>query len=285
MDLKLVINEIKNDIKEKERTLISQSKGREYISDALISTILHYHSLSVLLTYTTKHFIVKTTIKCLLEMPIENWSFNRPPDQLRCAEISEYILNEKTVLDSVFYLVYNNKKGVFEVYDGSHRLGALKIAIPFVVESELNWLLNSEILINIRFNTRDEDVQKAFKSLNKSIPVPDLYIRDVKREKKQMIEKVTNEWIANWQQHFTTSLRPNIGNTNRDSFIGFLEQIYDKYDIDEESECLFLDRIHDIHTWTQIHLPRKVSPIVQKKCQESGCYLFLHKFDILLQYI
>ena len=114
---------------EKERILIIQSKGREYISDALISTILHYYSLSVLLTYTTKHFIVKTTIKCLLEMPIENWSFNRPPDQLRCAEISEYILNEKTVLDSVFYLVYNNKKGSFEVYDGSHRLSALKIAI------------------------------------------------------------------------------------------------------------------------------------------------------------
>ena len=67
--------------------------------------------------------MVKTTIKCLLEMPIINWSYNRPPDIQRCIEIGEHYLYEKTWPQDPFYLNYNNEKDqVFEIYDGSHRL-------------------------------------------------------------------------------------------------------------------------------------------------------------------
>ena len=257
-------------------------KGKKYIPDSLIDILVQYYNLIPIIHFSSTHFMVKTTIKCLLEMPILNWSYNRPPDQQRCIEIGEHYLYEKTWPQDPFYLNYNNEKGhIFEIYDGSHRWKALQGAVAGDLESSGNWLLQKEIIINVRFNTCDADIIKAFTNLNKSIPVPNLYINDAPREKKNMIEKIVNEWMVQYPLHFSSSTRPNIGNTNRDLFMNFVEQIYDK--IPDKNELN--DRISDIHSWSKLHLPKKLTSIVLKKCQDSGCYLFLNKFDVLAQYI
>jgi len=261
---------------EKERKTQTEYKGKKYIPESVILSFLDDYKLNIVIQFSSIHFMVKTTIKCLLEMPIINWSYNRPPDIQRCIEIGEHYLYEKTWPQDPFYLNYNNEKDqVFEIYDGSHRLKALQ---------GLNLdpiYLEKEILINVRFNTQDADIIKAFTNLNKSIPVPNLYIHDAPREKKNLIEKIVNEWIVQYPSHFSSSVRPNIGNTNRDLFMNFIEQIYDKTLDQNEVK----DRINDIHSWSKLHLPKKLSVPVLKKCQESGCYLFLNKFDVLVQYI
>ena len=257
----------------------SEYKGKKYIPESVILSFLDDYKLNIVIQFSSIHFMVKTTIKCLLEMPIINWSYNRPPDIQRCIEIGEHYLYEKTWPQDPFYLNYNNEKDqVFEIYDGSHRLKALQ---GLNLDSIDPLYLEKEILINVRFNTQDADIIKAFTNLNKSIPVPNLYIHDAPREKKNLIEKIVNEWIVQYPSHFSSSVRPNIGNTNRDLFMNFIEQIYDKTPNQNEVK----DRITDIHSWSKLHLPKKLSVSVLKKCQESGCYLFLNKFDVLAQYI
>ena len=261
---------------EKERKTQTEYKGKKYIPESVILSFLDQYNLNIVIHFSSIHFMVKTTIKCLLEMPIINWSYNRPPDIQRCIEIGEHYLYEKTWPQDPFYLNYNNEKDqVFEIYDGSHRLKALQ---GLNLDSSI---LDKEILINVRFNTQDADIIKAFTNLNKSIPVPNLYIHDAPREKKNLIEKIVNEWIFQYPSHFSSSVRPNVGNTNRDLFMNFIEQIYDKTPNQNEVK----DRITDIHSWSKLHLPKKLSVPVLKKCQESGCYLFLNKFDVLAQYI
>ena len=264
--------------KERKTQTNCEYKGKKYIPELVILSFLDEYNLNIVIQFSSIHFMVKTTIKCLLEMPIINWSYNRPPDIQRCIEIGEHYLYEKTWPQDPFYLNYNNEKDqVFEIYDGSHRLKALQ---GLNLDS---LILDKEILINVRFNTQDADIIKAFTNLNKSIPVPNLYIHDAPREKKNLIEKIVNEWIVQYPSHFSSSVRPNVGNTNRDLFMNFIEQIYDK--TLDQNESALKNSISCIHIWSKLHLPKKLSVSVLKKCQESGCYLFLNKFDVLAQYI
>ena len=267
--------------KERKTQTNCEYKGKKYIPESVILSFLDDYKLNIVIQFSSIHFMVKTTIKCLLEMPIINWSYNRPPDIQRCIEIGEHYLYEKTWPQDPFYLNYNNEKDqVFEIYDGSHRLKALQ---GLNLDSIDPLYLEKEILINVRFNTQDADIIKAFTNLNKSIPVPNLYIHDAPREKKNLIEKIVNEWIFQYPSHFSSSVRPNVGNTNRDLFMNFIEQIYDK--TLDQNESALKNSISCIHIWSKLHLPKKLSVSVLKKCQESSCYLFLNKFDVLAQYI
>lgn len=44
-----------------------------------------------------------------------------------------------------------------------------------------------------------------FRSLNKSNPVPDLYIVDTDYQKRTIIEYNVNEWVTKFSSHFTAS--------------------------------------------------------------------------------
>jgi len=266
--------------------LILQNKNKPYISEEIITAIFLYYDLQQMIQITDKHFIAKTTIKSLLKMPILNWSMNRPPDELRYCEIGEYYINEKISPDSELYLNFNNKKGqVFEIYDGSHRWSALQAIVCGDLDSCPNsfseWLQTREIMLNIRFNTCEEDVIKAFKMLNKSIPVPDLYIRNAPLEKRNTVEKIVNEWTVRYPANFSASNSPNKGNTNRDTFIGFVESVYDK----EILEDLLRERLNNMNEWAKNNISTKIMKSAKtaiKRCEKSGCYLFLHNLDVLL---
>jgi hypothetical protein len=151
----------------------------------------------------------------------------------------------------------------------------------FGANRDATWLYSQYVVVNIRFNALESDLIETFKSLNKSNPVPDLYIRDVVKEKRDLIELVVLKWQGRYPSHFSPSASPNKPNCNRDKFIGFLDEIYDKFS-DPPSELEHA--LTQCNELVKMNAP-KTPPSILKKCEETGCFLFLHKFDKLQKMI
>ena len=222
-------------------------KNSEFIPNTIIKKVLttFMPTTEVIHTYSERHFIIKIKISDLLIAPVTNWKYNRPPDMIRCADISKYICLSKTSIDTMLYLSFNNKTTSFDIIDGIHRYSSLKIikdynSIPLDTlntsitsdygnNNDAVWLYNSYIILNMRFNSTEGELIELFKNLNKSTPIPDLYIRDVAKEKRDIIENVANNWQVKYKTHFSSNNKTNKPNINRDRFIDLLEKIYNKY--------------------------------------------------------
>lgn len=283
-------------------------KTSEFIPPHLISFILQHHfglCAEPIHAFTENHFLLKIKISDVLNAPINNWSYNRPPDMSRCPDIARYMYNSKKPIDTMICLTYKNQTDTFEVLDGIHRLTALRIIqtenfknkpLDFITPSfegdcefgannDAQWLYNQYLLVNIRFNSVLGDLIEIFKTLNKSQAVPDIYIRDVAKEKRDIIEAIANDWQIRYKKHFSSSANPIIGNTNRHKFINLLDVLYDKYKIDETKINKFKQILEEANTKISLNVSSKLSVDARLKCRESGCYLFLHKNDKLEELI
>jgi hypothetical protein len=216
----------------------------------------------------------------------------------RCPDIARYIYNSRKPIDTMLYLSFNNLKENFEVLDGIHRITALKLikeenakeldllsSGEFGSNNDATWLFNQYIIINIRFNATKGELIEAFTNLNKSQVVPDLYIRDTKKEKKEVIDTIANDWYVRYKKHFSPSANPNTGNTNRNKFVELLDKLYDKYNIDELGGKKLRRILDDANIRMSQNISSKVTLDTRIKCKESVCYLFLYKNDKLEKFI
>ena len=262
----------------------------EFVSPNIIPVIMKHFfpSYELLLSYNENHQIYKIKIKDLLTDKLTNWEYNRPADIYRCQDIAQYIYNSKKPIDTMFYLSFNNIKEIFEILDGNHRITSFKIifdnnyklhncCISSKYDDNNQWLLEQYLLINIRFNSTIGELIDVFKNLNKSQTVPDLYIRDHTKDKRDIIDTIINEWMGKYKKHFSSSANPKIGNINRNNFVQLLDIIYDKYSIDETKINKFRDILDNANNTIASNIPSKASIDIRAKCQESGCYLFLYK--------
>lgn len=272
----------------------------EYIPSNIIPIIMKhfFESSELVLAYNDNHAIYKIMIKDLLVSTIKNWEYNRPPDMARCPDIARYIYNSKKPIDTMLYLSFNNLKEIFEVLDGIHRITALKIIKEenskpldlldqhdFGSGNDASWLYNQYLLVNIRFNATLGELIEVFKNLNKSQAVPELYIRDLVKEKRDIIDTIANEWFVKYKKHFSSSANPVTGNTNRNKFVDLLDKLYEKHKIDESNGDTLRNLIKDANTRLSMNIPSKASIDIRVKCKETGCYLFLYKNDKLEEFI
>jgi len=269
----------------------------EYISSNNIPGILetNFPSTVILHKYNANHYIIKVQIKDIVggNVNIMNWKYNRPPDMTRCVDIATYIYMSKKPIDSMFYLSYNNVNESYEVIDGIHRYTALKyLKDDYISYNELDKKLDDAVLVyeqyillNVRFNSLEEDLIGVFKNLNKSNPVPELYFRDSAKERKEVIEAVVGQWQTKYKSHFSANKNPNIPNANRDRFVELLDNLYDKLDINEERRYILEEALDNMNEYIKQHIPRKISDSTRKKCNETGCYLFLFKMEKLEEVI
>ena len=218
--------------------------------------------------WSNQHLLYKCKVSDFLNIPIQNWCHNRPPDVIRCRDISRYLLREGTVLDGEFSVVIqeNEEPPIYYMIDGIHRYTSLKM----IAKDEPNLLypptiLNSIILVRVRKNLTNGEIVDWFQTINKSIPVPDLYIKDNTTEKKRTIEHIVEKWTLKYPSHFTSSRTPNIPNTNREI----------------EVQTLLLEKLEMMNEEIKNRTHTKISPRCMEKCKETGCYLFLVKLDKL----
>jgi hypothetical protein len=282
--------------------ILEPYKEQEYIPGFIINPFIKcsFISSTILHEYTGYHKIIKIKINDLLNAPIANWQYNRPPDFIRCKDIANYIYKSKTPIDTMLYLSFNNKTQTFDIIDGIHRYTSLKIIneynskpldlitpSDFGNNNDANWLYNSYIIINIRFNALDGELIELFKNLNKSNPIPDLYIRDENKEKREIIENVVNEWQKKYPTHFSSKPKPYKPNINRDRLIDLLEIIYDKYEIKKEDKMFLSNLLERTNTNISYNVPRKImkTTSIHDKCVETGCWLFIYSMEELVKLI
>jgi hypothetical protein len=250
-------------------------------------------------TYNENHSIYKCKIGDLLKEPIINWSHNRPPDMVRCSDIASNIYTKKPILDWLFYMTHDTTTMKYHILDGIHRFVALKIIEKenqkpedFITPNiyghsgDATWLYEMIVLCSIRVNpTLGEEID-LFQTLNKSIPVPELYMVDKNSKKREVIESIVHTWQKDYKQHFTINRKPNIPNTNRELFIELLTLVYDKLEMESMVltpiyENNIESKIYELNNRIRNNIPKKISQKAIDKCIQTGCFLFLLKNDVL----
>jgi len=285
---------IKKEVKEEENVLESYSE-QEFIPSHAIPSLIQttFPSSTIIHTYSHHHRIIKVNIHELLQAPIINWQFNRPADRTRCEDIARYIAISKKPVDTMIYVAYNNKKRTFEIIDGIHRYTALTIIqeksqhLDFISANEfsgdMTWLMDSFIILNVRLNAIEGELIELFKSLNKSNPVPDLYVRDTAKDKRDAIQTLAIKWQNRFKVHFSASNKPNKPNINRDRFIDILEAVYDKYHLTEETKDKLEHILERNNGHISLNVPKKLTQHIREKCEATGCWLFLYSAEELMK--
>ena len=137
----------------------------------------------------------------------------------------------------------------------------------------------------VRLNMTNGQTIDLFQSLNKSNPVPELYMFDTDQQKRVVIEENVTEWIKRFGTHFTSSKSPNIPNMNRDRFIEILDFVYTKYNLNNSNSYLLSDKLYELNANLKNNPPKKLSENSLEKCVKTGCFLFLLRRDKLQEQI
>jgi len=251
-------------------------------------------SFDIIHTYNNSHYLIKCKIKDILETKIVNWEYNRPPDMIRCNDIAKYIYNKRPELDWLFYIIYDKVNHQFKIIDGIHRYNALQIIkkenhkhIDYITpnnygsDGDAKWLYEKYILISLRFDTTMGENIDLFQAINKSNPVPELYMTNNNEEKRRIIEEIVKEWCSRYNSHFSSTQKPNIPNINRDRFIEFIDYVYNKYNINSANSHILYEKLYELNNNICNNIPKKISIKALEKCKKTGCYLFLVKKEIL----
>jgi len=283
--------------------ILNPYKNNEYIPIHIIPSVLKatFSSCEIIHSYSETHILVKIKMNDFLSSPIANWQYNRPPDLVRCQHIAQHIYNSKSIVETMFYLSFNNKKCMYDVIDGIHRITALKIiqvnnAKKLDLLDDYNnnnnsfgndynavWFYESFVIVNIRFNSKEGELIDFFKDINKSNPVPDIYVRDASREKKEIIETLANDWQIKYSKHFSHTSHPNKPNINRDRFIDLLSELYERFHICPENKHILQENLEKMNIFLkQHHNRKKITPKIIQKCNETKCWLFICSCEEIL---
>jgi hypothetical protein len=199
---------------------------------------------------------------------VKRWKYNRPTDDARTMEISEFIKKHKRV-DGFISIAKLN--GELLCYDGQNRLEALrKLGSTFHI---------NVFMETINVATHDE-IKERFFALNKAIPVPDLYTADIEDEERAVI-KEKQEYVSTKldkmfggtrgvQSIATAPKKPHYNSENiKNVFYEFFKKnsletgkgLWDKILAYNENEKNRNDNVE---------LPLNNL----KKCSKTGCFLF-----------
>jgi hypothetical protein len=277
------------------------SKIAQYFLDHLNFNIA---GTELVVEYVDSHGLFKMTISTLLKMHIVNWKHNRPPDMNRCLEMVHYYQSIKpnTRLDSTLHLNLNTTTNQFEVIDGIHRITAL-FEMHNMFESNNDpqkakqhyWFYNTLVLVSIRKDYSDIVLAELFYSLNKSVPIPCLYmeslpeqsiaigptpqqepnnpIQEVNDYRRKIIENITAIWETKYKDHFSTNVRchkPNITPGDFQDMLLEMWKIIIQYYPLEEMEVQ-MNRILEI---VNEHAKDTNNTRETAKLKKSGRYIF-----------
>ena len=243
------------------------------------SDLSSMHTMQLLHEYSPTHKLFKTTVADFLAMSVKNWRYNRTPDKARCREIAAHLQSKP--IETVFYLAShkNKEKDTYEILDGIHRYTALKMLPVDYITGEIAY-----VLLNIRYDATEGELVDFFKSLNKSIPVPDLYLQNPDQVKRDVIQSVVDRWEFHYAQHFSVSLKFQRPNMNRTVFINLLDDIYEKYSEDAVDAVELEEKLMRYNEVVRQQFEGVTTPKTAiEKCTRSGLWLFMVGYDGLLE--
>jgi hypothetical protein len=267
----------------------------------IVDRLLHDPS-HVLVQYSSAHWVCKCTVQELLNANIVNWEKNRPPDYTRCRQIASQIYKTQQPMDGMISILLDDKVvPKYCILDGIHRYTALKhiyventkpedLLTPneFGHDGNATWLMDSIVILNIKYGLAQGQAEDWFRAINNSNPVPELYIADNTCDKKLCIEELTCKWMNMYKACFTPNKKYNRPNINREVFIELLDQLYDKMGINKSNEYLLEWKLEELNHKVCDRVPflrPKLTAHILDKCEKTGCYLFLEKTDAIVEMI
>lgn len=153
----------------------------------------------------------------------QNWTKNRPPDNIRINDIVKYyyISDQSTYLVPGIIYAWKNSEinnDCIIIYDGIHRLLAAKEYIK-QTKRKLYCLLQT--------TTTDDEQQiiNDFVNLNKSVCVPTIFLDDTDIRKKLMCQSIVNILCERYPTFVSPSRRPFSYNFNRDNLVEFISTL------------------------------------------------------------
>lgn len=272
------------------------------------TTLKHYftNNATIIHKYAPNILLVRIKVENIFNAPIVNWRQNRDPDLVRIPEIANYIETKMKPIETIIYISFNNKRQEFDIIDGTHRLSAIKYlkdnntSISTNLEGQifgvnsLQWLYDSEIILNIRFNCDIGDLINLRDTLNKSQSMPTVLLDDSTPDKQcrnSVIQTIAQEWQMKYVKNFSSSndesYLQSIGSTNKDKFIMLLGAIYDKYNIDISRINLIRQVLEEANNKMKVLVTNTSlgSSKARVKCKDSGCYLFIYRNEKLEKFI
>lgn len=236
-----------------------------------------------IIEYNTGEIIFLSSSNIFSKCQCTNWEHNRPCDEKRIDEIYQDIVKCQKI-DGIIYIaqVIKNDNIDYICYDGNHRRLALE-----------RYQNDIPILISVIFNASNNQIVRNFVKLNKSCPVPTLYIDKKDRHNtiiKNIIYNVVKYFTDNYPKYISTSRNPQRPNFNRDNFIDKLYTFIKQHKINLDQEEL-LDYLLDINKQYKLlvdnnQIVPKISQRVKDKCDKYKLYLFVKDFsdDLFIKY-
>jgi hypothetical protein len=204
-----------------------------------------------------------------------NWSKNRPEDNYRVNEIMNKLRQTRVILGEIRVWKFRNQ---YFIYDGLHRYKA---------SEKLYKQENIDLPINIIiFETLDEQlIIDEFIDINKSIPIPSLYIDD--SNNTPFIQPIIREYQDNYPDFVKSTRSPQKPNFNRDIVVDVIHNIIkDRDDFTNIKLKNFLISINDIiknNIESKIYNNKKPSDKCLEKCKNKNFYLFIYGVEYFKQ--
>ena len=193
-------------------------------------------------------------------MEIESWNGNRPHDPFRVEELKAYMETEWRCPGVICRAILNGRS---VCYDGNHRRLALNPNVPFVV-------------VDVMFNATEELIMKEFDNVNRSVPVPDIYVKP-QEDTKQAIETWVNEFCIKYHYRRSNSSRCNKPNFNRDALIQNISELLVELECTPKELFLAIEKLNIVYEkdTTNKRLDKKqLTPAMKDACKTSGLWLF-----------
>jgi hypothetical protein len=165
----------------------------------------------LIISQNSKYKLIQFNLNTNHTYKIDNWIKNRPADKTRVNEIYQYYKDEEIdLIPGITYVWYHLKK--LYIYDGLHRF----LAAQKLVKNDNK---DIKILLHINLSKNEEDIIEEFIKINKSIPIPSIYLDNELLIKKQICQNIAEEFCKQYPDFISTSRKPHIYNFNRDLLI------------------------------------------------------------------
>lgn len=235
--------------------------------------------------------IYKIKWNILSQYNITNWHLNRPYDKVRIPEIAEQ-LKKQNYVDGIIYLSFYKKNKII-CYDGIHRIEALKYLYTnentitnnenTITNNNTNNVFNNNInhtlIVHYYPSYNETFIKNKFESLNKCIPVPELYtISHKELNTKNLIEDIVKYYTKKYTNLFKPTSRPNIPHENRDNFTDKILYIINELELHNIIFDDFITLFCEFNNYMRdLIIKFKLSKNQIDKCNNYNCYLFIQK--------
>lgn len=172
------------------------------------------------------HTLALTNIQYILNnFKIDNWSKNRAVDLKRVKDIAKYYeSNNIKIIPGTIHVWLKND--IYYIYDGLHRFESAKLLTINNPNNEI------QLLLSINYSTFEENIISEFANINKSIPIPIIYIDDDDKIKKHICQNLAETFCKNYPKFQSSARKPQTFNFNRDVLIDY----FSTFDINFKNE-------------------------------------------------